>query len=65
LSVALAVICVVLWGNLMGSLLPLFFKSIGVDPAVTSAPFVATLVDVTGIILYFSIASLILFGNLT
>jgi len=65
LSVALAVICVVLWGNLMGSLLPLFFKSIGVDPAVTSAPFVATLVDVTGIIIYFSIASVILFGNVS
>ncbi|MCX7625962.1 MAG: magnesium transporter [Candidatus Sumerlaeaceae bacterium] len=64
ITVSLAVICVVLWGNLMGSLLPLLFKTIGVDPAVTSAPFVATLVDVTGIIIYFTIASFVVFGNL-
>jgi len=60
LTVALAVVGVVLWGNLTGSLLPLMFQAIGVDPAVTSAPFVATLVDVTGIIIYFTIASLVL-----
>ncbi len=60
--VACSVIAVVLWGNLMGSLLPLLFKAIGVDPAVTSAPFVATLVDVTGIIIYFTIATWVLGG---
>lgn len=65
ITVSLAVICVVLWGNLMGSLLPLLFKAIGVDPAVTSAPFVATLVDVTGIIIYFTIASFIVFRSIT
>ncbi len=60
LTVACSVIGVVLWGNLMGSLLPLFFKMLGVDPAVASAPFVATLVDLTGIILYFNVAWLFL-----
>lgn len=62
--VACSVIAVVLWGNLMGSLLPLLFKAIGVDPAVTSAPFVATLVDVTGIIIYFTIATWVLGGTI-
>ncbi len=51
---SVAVIC--LWGTLVGSLLPLLFKKLGVDPAYASSPFVATFVDVTGIILYFSIA---------
>ncbi|MGB9691980.1 MAG: magnesium transporter [Candidatus Sumerlaeaceae bacterium] len=62
--VGLSVIAVVLWGNLIGSLLPLLFKAIGVDPAVTSAPFVATLVDVTGIIIYFTVATWVLGGML-
>src|ERR1051326_8393226 len=51
---------VVVWGNLIGSLFPLFLKRLGLDPAVSSAPFVATFVDVTGLVIYFSIASLLL-----
>lgn len=57
-SQAVAAICV--WGTLMGSMLPLIFKRLGVDPGIASSPFVATFVDVTGIIIYFSIASLYL-----
>jgi magnesium transporter len=52
---AVAAIC--LWGTLIGSMLPLAFKRIGVDPAFASSPFVATFVDVTGIIIYFNIAT--------
>lgn len=53
---AVAIICV--WGTLVGSMLPLIFRRIGVDPGVASSPFVATFVDVTGIVIYFSIASI-------
>jgi magnesium transporter len=53
---AVAAICV--WGTLIGSMLPLIFKRLGVDPGVASSPFVATFVDVTGIIIYFSIAKM-------
>src|ERR671913_2167392 len=51
---------VILWGTLTGSMLPLILKRLGADPAVSSAPFVATLVDVTGLIIYFSVAFLFL-----
>jgi magnesium transporter len=51
---------VVLWGSLAGSMLPLLLKKLGADPATSSAPFVATLVDVTGLIIYFSIAVIIM-----
>ncbi len=51
---------VVMWGSLCGSLLPLLLKRLGFDPAVSSAPFVATLVDVTGLIIYFSISIVLL-----
>jgi magnesium transporter len=51
---------VVLWGNLIGSLFPLVLKRFGFDPATSSAPFVATVVDVTGLVIYFSIASMFL-----
>lgn len=54
ISQAVAAIC--LWGTLVGSMLPLVFKRFGIDPGVASSPFVATFVDVTGIIIYFSIA---------
>ncbi|MCO6482269.1 MAG: magnesium transporter [Flavobacteriales bacterium] len=60
LVVAFALIGVVLWGNLVGSLFPLVLKRFGFDPASASAPFVATLVDVTGLVIYFSIASIFL-----
>ena len=64
ITVALALVCVVLWGTLCGSMLPMILKRLGADPAVSSAPFVATLVDVTGLIIYFSFAFLMLSGKL-
>jgi magnesium transporter len=63
-SVALALVLVVMWGSLSGSLLPIILKRLKLDPAVVSAPFVATLVDVTGLIIYFSVAMVILRGTL-
>jgi len=60
--VGLSLIGVVLWGNLSGSMLPFVLSKMGLDPAVTSAPFVSTLSDVTGIIIYFSIAIALLEG---
>jgi magnesium transporter len=64
-TVAFSLAGVVLWGALAGSLLPLFLKKLGLDPAVSSAPFISTLVDVTGLIIYFSIAIHLLKGALT
>jgi magnesium transporter len=64
LAVGFSLIGVVLWGALSGSMLPIFLKRLGADPAVSSAPFVATLVDVTGLIIYFSVAVLFLRGHL-
>ncbi len=58
ISQSVAAIC--LWGTLVGSMLPLAFKRLGVDPGYASSPFVATFVDVTGIVIYFSIATLYL-----
>jgi magnesium transporter len=63
-TVAFALIGVVLWGSLVGSLLPLLLQKLGFDPATSSAPFVATLVDVTGLIIYFSVALVVLHGKL-
>jgi magnesium transporter len=60
LVIALAVAGICLWGTLVGSTLPLVFKRIGVDPGYASSPFVATFVDVTGIVIYFSIAKIFL-----
>jgi magnesium transporter len=57
LTVAMSVLAVVLWGTLAGSMLPLALRRLGFDPASASAPLVATLVDVTGLIMYFSVAS--------
>lgn len=62
LTVGLSLLCVVMFGNMSGSMLPFLMSKLGLDPAVTSAPFVATLVDVTGIIIYFSIAVALLRG---
>ncbi len=62
LTVGMSLIGVVLFGNMSGSMLPFIMSKLGLDPAVTSAPFVATLVDVTGIIIYFSIAVTLLTG---
>ncbi|MGV9011456.1 MAG: magnesium transporter [Flavobacteriales bacterium] len=58
--VAITLLGVVLWGNLVGSLFPLLLKRLGLDPATSSAPFVATVVDVTGLVIYFSFASVFL-----
>ena len=58
----LSLIGVVLYGNLVGSMLPFLLRRLGFDPAKASAPFVATLVDVSGLIIYFTVASLILRG---
>ncbi|MCX6170467.1 MAG: magnesium transporter [Ignavibacteriales bacterium] len=60
LTVSVSLVGVVTWGTLMGSMLPLIIKKLGFDPATSSAPFVATLVDVTGLIIYFSVALIIL-----
>jgi magnesium transporter len=64
LTVGIALIGIVLWGTLAGSMLPFVLRSFGFDPATSSAPFVATLVDVTGLVIYFSVAVLILRGTL-
>ncbi len=60
LTVGIALVGVVLWGSLMGAMLPFILRRVGLDPATSSAPFVATLVDVTGLIIYFGAAVMIL-----
>jgi magnesium transporter len=64
LTVGITLLGVVLWGTLSGSMLPMILKRLGADPAVSSAPFVATLVDVTGLVIYFSVAFALLSGSL-
>ena len=64
LTVGVALIGIVLWGTLSGSMLPLILRRLGFDPAASSAPFVATLVDVTGLVIYFSVALVVLRGTL-
>jgi magnesium transporter len=64
LTVSFALIGVVLWGTLVGSILPFLLRRLGFDPATSSAPFVATLVDVTGLVIYFSIGFVVLRGTL-
>ena len=64
LTVSLSLVGVVMWGTLSGSLLPFLLKRLGFDPAASSAPFVATLVDVTGLVIYFSVAIVVLRGTL-
>jgi magnesium transporter len=64
ITVGISLVGIVLLGTLAGSMLPLLLKRFGLDPATSSAPFVATLVDVAGIIIYFSVASLMLRGVL-
>lgn len=63
-TIFFSLIGIVLWGSLMGSMLPIFLKRLKLDPAASSAPFVATLVDVTGIVIYFSFAYIFLKGIL-
>jgi magnesium transporter len=64
LTIGISLIGVVLWGTLAGSMLPFILRRLGADPATASAPLVATLVDVTGLIIYFSVAHVILSGVL-
>jgi magnesium transporter len=63
-TVFIALIGVVLWGSLTGSLLPIVLKRFGADPAASSTPFVATIVDVVGILIFFGLAKLVLTGTL-
>ena len=60
LAIGVSLVIVVLWGVLIGSMLPFLMRWIGADPAASSIPFVATIVDVTGLVIYFSVATLIL-----
>jgi magnesium transporter len=64
ITVGLSLVGVVLWGTLSGSVLPFLLKRLGFDPASASAPFVATFVDVTGLIIYFNVARMIMRGTL-
>jgi magnesium transporter len=64
ITVSVSLVGVVLWGTLSGSLLPFVLKRLGFDPAASSAPFVATLVDVTGLVIYFSVGLVVLRGTL-
>lgn len=64
LSVSMSLLFIVLWGTLSGSIIPFILKKFGMDPATASAPFVATLVDVSGLIIYFTIAAMFLTGKL-
>jgi len=63
LTVAVSLVWIVVWGSIAGSMLPFVLRRFGLDPASASAPFVATLVDVTGLVIYFSVATLILTGT--
>jgi len=63
-TVGLTVVGIVTWGTISGSMLPFILRRVGLDPASASAPFVATLVDVSGVVLYFNIATLLLRGTL-
>ncbi|MGE5807046.1 MAG: magnesium transporter, partial [Ignavibacteria bacterium] len=64
LTVAFSLVVIVLWGSLSGSMLPIILKKLGLDPATSSAPLVATMVDVTGLVIYFSVAIIFLTGVL-
>lgn len=64
LTVAFSLVGVVLWGSLTGSILPFILRALGFDPASASAPFVATLVDVTGLVIYFTVAAVVMRGTL-
>ncbi|HYH82075.1 MAG TPA: magnesium transporter [Longimicrobium sp.] len=63
-TVSISLVGIVLWGTVTGSALPLVLSRLGLDPANSSAPFVATLVDVTGVIIYFTLARMLLGGTL-
>jgi len=60
LAVSLSILAIVVWANGVGSVLPILLTRLGVDPAIVSGPFMSTLVDTTGLLIYFTIAGLIL-----
>jgi magnesium transporter len=64
LTVSFSLVGVVVWGTVTGSMLPFLLRRLGLDPATSSAPFVATLVDVTGLIIYFTVATVVLHNTL-
>lgn len=64
ITVGVSLVGVVMWGTLAGSMLPFLLRRLGLDPATSSAPFVATLVDVTGLVIYFTVALAILKGTI-
>ncbi len=64
LTVGFSVVCVALWGTLVGSMLPFGLRRLGLDPASASAPLLATIVDATGLLIYFSVAGVVLHGTL-
>ena len=64
ITVFFSLIGIVLWGTISGSMLPFILKKLGADPATSSAPLIATLCDVTGLVIYFSVAVLVLSGTL-
>jgi magnesium transporter len=64
ITVAFSLVGIVLWGTLAGSMLPFILRRFGFDPASASAPFVATLVDVSGLVIYFTVALVVLGGTL-
>jgi len=64
ITISLSIICIVLWGTLSGSMLPFILKRLGADPATSSAPLVTTIVDIVGLIIYFTVATIILSGTL-
>jgi magnesium transporter len=63
LTVAVSLVWIVVWGSIAGSMLPFLLRRLGLDPASASAPFVATIVDVTGLVIYFSVATWMLSGT--
>jgi magnesium transporter len=63
-TVAVSLVWIVVWGSIAGSMLPFALRRLGFDPASASAPFVATMVDVTGLVIYFSVATAMLSGTL-
>jgi magnesium transporter len=64
LTLSITLLGVVMWGTIIGAMLPFILKRFKLDPATSSAPFVATIVDVIGLLIYFNVAYLILKGNL-
>jgi len=64
LTVGLSLVAIVMWGTLAGAMLPFLLRRVGLNPASASAPFVATLVDVSGLVIYFTLAEVVLGGAL-